>query len=577
MSLLRLFFVFGFLLHIPAWAERKLCDQVLFKDGWIQLNSNEKVLVCGSPKAGEGWKTVPISQSEYHIKIFLQNRGYPAPSFEYHGGQLWVWAGARLEVKNFREDPEVEALDSKRRRRVIGRPLGSEVLDEVTGWADFELRTKGYACPKVDVKGQAWDRSVVVSAQPGQRMRVRHFGWEGRDKLDGNVLRRYSAIRTGEIYDIRNSQLTMSRLFSDGLFDSANIAVKCDGDDVDLTLKTSVGKPKLLTFGFGASTEELGFVDIGFRNSRLDDHASSFTTLLHASAIRQDLSLNTELYSFAFSPRTFWGPRFKVGREKERDYEVLNAKTGVDLGRRWDQFDSRFLVRGGPTLNYTNTVTGLGPSETAYLSWEASIQALSHTYEFYMRDQVRGWNSRFDYRGQRSDIGAKLNVDRFDAALKYLWNINNYSPALFVLATRVQGVAVNASAIDLRNRRDLLPLDYRIFWGGDQNLRGFARQRLNNSGLGYLSGAYAGWELRLVEVIPYNIQPFLLYDVARLGQKRLTLDEPVFTSWGGGIRWASPFGTLRGSAAKGEIVNGDVSTLAYKPEWVYFLSFGQEF
>ena len=84
-------------------------------------------------------------------------------------------------------------------------------------------------------------------------------------------------------------------------------------------------------------------------------------------------------------------------------------------------------------------------------------------------------------------------------------------------------------------------------------------------------------KLRLIEELPYRLQPFLLWDVARLGDRRWTLDEPQFTSWGYGIRWASPFGTLRGSAAKGEIENGNASTVAYTREWVYFFSFGQEF
>ncbi len=578
MSPVKALFAFA-LLAFPLWAfaDRKLCDQVIVKDGSISLDANEKTLVCGSPKGGDVWKTVPLSQSEYHLKIFLQNRGFPSPSFERHGQQLWVWAGPRLDVKALRVTPASAPLDTGRKRKVVGRAMGSEVLDDVTQWAEMELRTKGYACPKVEVKGQAWDQTVVVHAQPGTRARVRRLDWEGRDKLDGHVLRRYSAIRVGEVYDVRKSQLTTARLFGDGLFETAQIQVQCDGDDADLLLKTSVGKPRLITFGFGASTEEYAFVDLGFRNSRLDDHASSFSALLHLSALQQSLSVGTELYSFSFSPRTFWGPRFKTGRESERDYEVTNAKGGVDLGRRWDQFDSRWLVRGGPTVNYVNTVTGVGPQESSYLSWEASLTAASHTYEFSLREQARGWTGRFDYRGQRSDIGSKLNVDRFDASLKYLWNINNLSPPLLVLATRLEGVAVNANPLDLTNKRDLLPVEYRIFWGGDQNLRGFARQRLNNGGLGFLSGAYAGFELRLVEVLPYNFQPFALYDIAQLGQKRLTLDEPIFNSFGFGLRWASPFGTLRGSAAKGEISRGDLSTLAYDQEWVYFLSFGQEF
>ncbi len=561
----------------PAAAERRICPQVRIKDGRLDLNANEKVLVCGSEKGSDVWKTVPLSQSEYHLRTYLQNRGYPNPTFERHGSELWVWTGPRLTVKHLKAEPPAPMLDLSRKRLVIGYPLASEILDDVTNWAEMELRSSGYACPNVGVQGQAWDQSVVINARPGERTLVRRLNWEGREQLHPSVLARYSAVRMGEPYDVRESQLTTARLFADGLFQSASIQARCDGPHADLVLKTSVGKPRLFSFGFGASTEELIFIDIGLRNSRLDNRASSFTTLLHASQLQQNLSLSAELFSFPFWPTVFWGPRFRVGREYERDYEVVNARAGADIGRRWDQLKARWHARGGPTLNYVNTVTGVGPSETSYLNWEASITAASHIYEFYMRDQSRGWLGRLDYRGQRSEIGSNVNVDRFDGSFKYLWNINRYSPPLLVLASRFQGVAVNANPIDLSTKRDLLPVDYRIFWGGNENLRGFARHRLNNGGLGFLSGAYAGFEFRLVEVLPYNVQPFLLSDFGQLGRKRLTLDEPLFTSWGLGLRWASPFGTLRGSAAKGEILNGDLSTLAYEQEWVYFLSFGQEF
>jgi outer membrane translocation and assembly module TamA len=55
------------------------------------------------------------------------------------------------------------------------------------------------------------------------------------------------------------------------------------------------------------------------------------------------------------------------------------------------------------------------------------------------------------------------------------------------------------------------------------------------------------------------------------------LEEPIFVSEGFGLRWASPFGTLRGSAARGEIYNEAGVADEYPQEWVYFLSFGQEF
>jgi len=556
----------------------KLCDTVLFKDGKFSLNSNEKILVCGSDKGGPGWKTVPLSQAEYQLKVYLQHAGYFSPSFERHGPQLWVWTGPRTEVDRLTvRGDSTGVLDPGRVRHVVGDPLTTEMLDNVTKWADVELRSNGYACPKVDVKAQAWDRTVVVTPQPGTKGFVRGITWEGRDGLNEKVLRRYAATEAGELYDSRKAQLTSNRLFNDGLYEMALTQAECHGDQVDLRVKTTVGKPRFIRFGFGGSTEEWPFMDVSYKNSRLDSNASMFYTLLHAGPRLQSLSAGSELFVFPFSPSVFWGPRFKVARKSERDFEELTAKTGADIGRYWDEFGLRWLARGGPTANYVDTVQGIGPQQSQYLNWEASVAAATHNYELYARDQYEGFTGRFDYHGQRDEIGSKLNVDRFEAYLKTLWNINRYTPPLFVLATRVSAVAVNANPVDLASKRELLPLEYRIFWGGDQNLRGFARQRLNNGGLGYLTGIYGGAELRLIEELPWRLQPFLLWDIARLGTRRWTSDEPLYQSWGYGLRWASPIGTLRGSAARGEISNGDTTTASYDTEWVYFLSFGQEF
>ena len=468
-------------------------------------------------------------------------------------------------------------LDADRVRHVEGYRLTSELLDNVTKWADFELKSNGYPCPKVEVKAQAWDRKVIVVTHAGNQARIGRLEWQGHDELNGNVISRYAATGPGQIYDIRRTQLTSSRLFSDGLFEMVLVQPECFGDVVDVKVKTSVGKPRLLRFGFGASTEEWPFMDVSYKNARLDNNASSYSLLLHASPRSQSINGGSELYVFSFLPSVFWGPRFKVGRRSESEFEEFSARGGADVGRYWDQLDSRWLIRGGPTLNYVDTVKGIGPSQSEYLNWEASVSGTSHVYELNVRDQYEGWTGRFDYHGQRSELGSKLNVDRYDGNFKFLWNYNGYTPPLLVLAGRLSAVAVNANPVDLTSTSERLPLEYRVFWGGDQNLRGFGRQNLHNNGLGYLTGLYGGFELRLIEELPYRLQPFALWDVARLGDRRWTLDEPLFTSWGGGMRWASPVGTLRGSAAKGEIENGDGSTVAYAREWVYFFSFGQEF
>lgn len=538
--------------------------------GQLSLTRNEKVLVCGSPTGPEGWREVPLPQAEYQLRILLQERGFLKPRFERDGAQLRVWTGPVQAVESLEVIGAQEILEPSSLRKIKGQPMTSATLDRVSAWAELELRKKGYACAKVDVKAQAWDGKVILNVAHGKRRRVREINLESGG-IDSRIIQRYQAIRTGDWFDSRKTEITVNRMLSDGLFQNANFVHSCTGDSVDLTLRTSLGPTRLLRFGFGASTEEFPFADFWFKSAKIDDRASSFTTVAHGSPREQSLTVGSQLYWIPGSNRTFLAPRMRLERQSEIEWEDLQAKLGVDIGREFDFYGSLVRLRGGPTVNYFKTVEGLGPQETKYLSWEAQLSTVSHDYELYSRDQVDGWLTDFEYRGQRKGLGSSTNADRMEFDAKYLWNIKHFSPPLLVLATRVEGITILA-----HEPRDL-PREYRIFYGGDQNLRGWNRKSLDNNGLGFLTSLYLGFELRLIEELPYHLQPFLLADWARLGQESLTLDQALFRSLGAGLRWASPIGTLRGSAAHGQILHGDSSTQVYPQEWVYFLSFGQEF
>jgi translocation and assembly module TamA len=575
--------IFSFLIllagAVPAVAAdgHRLCDHIFLKEGRLKLNDNEKVLVCGSDKGGEGWQEVPVPQAQMQLANLFQAAGYLNPRFEREGDHLNVWSGPQSDVKSLAVNGDPGVLRPEKKRKIIGYPLMPSKLNEVQRWGDQELRSHGYACPAVKVEAHAWDESLLLNVNPGSRQRVGELTYTGLEGLHVDTLLRYRAFDPGEVYDIRDTQLTSDRLLADGLFQSAYYVVDCQGEVVNLQLRSSVGKAKIFRFGVGASTEEFPFMDISFRNARLDDRASSFSATLHASNILQSFELRSQLYWFIGLPRIYFGPRFRTERQSENVYEALLSKAGADLGMYWDLWDLRFNGRFGPTVNYTKTVRGIGPSDATYTSLEGSLSMQSHVYELFYQNQYDGWSGNFQFRGNRKGLGSDISVNRYDANFKYLWNIGAYAPPLFVLGARVEGSVVAVDEEPGKDVRSLLPVDYRIFYGGDDNLRGFARKSIDNGGAGYLTSLYTGFELRLVEQIPYGVQPLILWDAARMGDRAQTLDAPVYVSEGFGVRWATPFGSLRGSAARGKIWGGDATTAAYAQQWIYFVSFGQEF
>lgn len=558
-------------------ADKALCDHIFLKEGSLRLNENERILVCGTSKAGEGWRHIPLPQSQWELNNILQSQGYFKPRFERDIDRLFVWSGPRSEANTLQVQGDQHFLRPEKKRKILGYPLTSEKLNEVRRWAEQDLRSQGFACHKIQVEAHAWDASLHVDVEPLPRQRIGALSYTGLEGLHVDTFLRYRAFEPGDIYDIRETRLTTERLLADGLFQSAYYVTDCQGDQVNLELRASVGRPRIFQFGIGASTEEFPFTDISFRNARLDHRASSFAARLYASNIRQSLDFRSELYWFIGYPQLYFGPRFRTERQSENAYEALLSKAGADIGLSWDRWNIRFQGRFGPTLNYANTVRGFGPANATYTSLEGNLNFQNHVYELFFRDQYEGWSGNLQVIGNRRGLGSEFSVDRYDLNFKYLWNLGAYSPPLLVLGTRFQGSMVLAREQEAQNIRDALPLEYRIFYGGDDNLRGFARKSLNNRGLGYLTAVYLGFELRLVEQLPHRLQPLLLWDLGRMGDQARALDPPVFISEGVGLRWATIFGSLRGSIARGRIWSGDQSTQDYAQQWIYFLSYGQEF
>jgi translocation and assembly module TamA len=561
-----------------AHQNHKICNHIEMREGTLSLNSNEKVMVCGSEKDQAGWNEIPIPQAQHQLSVYLNNEGYLSPRFQREKNQLLVWSGPRSEIAALEVTGAEGLLDPNKKRKIVGEPLVPARLDDVQQWAETELRNSGYACPRVSLQGQAWDNKLVAKVETGQRQTIGNISRLGLEGIDQSYLSRYEAFASGDVYDVRETQLTVSRMLADGFIQSANFVATCRGDKADLTLRASIGPPKVFRFEVGASTEEFPFASVTFRNARVDDRASSFTATLYTSPRTQSITGTSQLYWLPWTKKAFFGPRARLGRVSEKTFEYLEAKVGADIGRFLDMWDVRFIGRLGPTVNYTETKVGIGPENISYLSWEGSLEATSHTYESNLRNQYEGWSGSFHYRGQKKGLGSQIDVNRYDATYKNLWNIASYAPPLLVLGFRFEVNAVDADqAVPGQDNRELVPIDYRVFYGGAENLRGFSRKSITNGNAGFLTAAYAGFELRLIEELAYNIQPLVLVDLARLGTESMTLDDPLFTSLGAGVRWASPFGTLRGSAARGKIYQENLSTAGYAQEWVYFVSFGQEF
>ncbi len=143
---------------------RKLCDNITLSDGELSLSANEKVLVCGSGKGGEGWRDVPIPQAQYHLKILLQENGYLTPRFERKADTLEVFAGPRTTFEDLKVHGGEGVVKGSKKRKILGETVTPAKLDEINDWAETELRSHGFACQRSTSNfkpGTAWPTSIL--------------------------------------------------------------------------------------------------------------------------------------------------------------------------------------------------------------------------------------------------------------------------------------------------------------------------------------------------------------------------------------------------------------------------------
>ena len=569
-------------LCVPAWAEKAssappvhdLCPTVRFIGAAPTLSEVEKRLVCGDPDS-VGWRTIPLPQAEQFMTAFLQQRGYHFPRFRARDGRLDVEVGTSTVVTKLTTDGTGEIFDLSKRRGIVGQLLTPSLLDKVKKAAVFEFQSRGYACPRVEVSADARTGEVHVAADPELFYRIRHVPGPELKGLDPAVFGRYDAFQDGDPLDIRLLELTSARIRQDALFLSAFYDLVCATDSLHVTQRVVEGPPRLITLGLGADTEGLVQGRAQWRDTRIGYRASQIQATAFASEREQSLDAFMDYY-LRPADRIHLRPAAFFRREYEVQYQAVHAEASLQPEWTHDGTDLRVRARGGPAVDYFNTITGLGPSRARWFQFTTHSDVMTHLYEYYETDPRRGWMASLDtmsrVRGAYSDVTAH----RVTAQGESLWNLGNYEPPLLVLATR--GLAGVTWLPDRQLAFSKLPPTDRFFLGGDADIRGFNRKSLPGDGTGFLSTLYQGLELRAGDdVLPYNLQPLVFIDAAMGSPRDFHLDPDVYYAPGFGIRWAAPFGSLRATLARGLTWRRGSLAAPPRPHWQFFFSFGKEF
>lgn len=562
------------LAFLAASASAKdLCPRVRFTGPDPGLTEVEKRLVCGDP-GSDGWKRVSLTQAREFMTAFLQKRGRHFPRFETEGDALVVDAGTTTIVRSLTGRGLEGIYDLGKRRKVKGRPLTPDLLDQVKKAVLFELSSRGYPCAKAAVTSDARTGEVRVDASPGERRLFGRIEPPPAGTVDPGVLDRYEAFSPGDVLDSRMLSLTSDRVKEDALFASAYYDVICSTAGAAVVQRVVEAPPHLLVIGAGADTEGLVQGRARFRQSRLGRRASTAEATLAAGRREQALDAQLRLY-IASSSRLHLNPALFVRREDEVRYEAAHSRVSLSPAWTSDAGGRRLEVRGGPAVDVFDTVRGAGPRGGSWFEFVTRAEVATHLYEYFQRDPRRGWTAALETSHRLKGAHSAVGAHALRLTGQSLWNLGDYQPPLAVLATR--GQAGTVAGLSRADALAELPPTERFFLGGDADLRGVERKRLPDDAGGFLTSVYEGVELRAGDILPYGLQPFLFVDAAMGGAASFALEPDVYYSPGAGVRWASPFGTVRTTAARGLVWRRGSAFEPPRPGWRFFFSYGREF
>jgi hypothetical protein len=538
----------------------------------VELTETERKLVCGNP-ADPTWRHVPPTQAAFHLRGFLQERGFLRPEISTEGGRLFVRVGPIARVARFETEGAPTVIRTDRMRQIVGERLTPRLLDGIEQRLTERLQAEGFACAKVAVQADPMTEIVRATIQPGPLGRIAAIDRSKAQGIEPLALSRFDAFHVGDRYDGRDLARTYRRLLTSDVVRSAYFLTDCDGGDTVVHQHAFVDAPRIVSFAVGANTERLFNLRASWRHTALGDLASQLGFDAQASATEQQLGALGEWYRFRVDPRLYfsWGASGRRDRQPRREWYTLEA--GFGPARSWDMSVGRLDVRIAPLFRSIHAVRGIGVGSTQMLVIEARARLLSKDFEYYAASPRSGFQTQF---AVAQSVRHALSTTTF-TALRWsgekLWNLGDWDPPAWILGFRFSA-ATTLTPDPFESRATGLE-PYRYFLGGRDDLRGFGFASIPGDPKGSFTALAASIELRAPPFLPGKLEPFVFVDGGAVGRATFALEHPIYLSPGVGIRWESAIGAVRGTYAHGLLLTRGPRMV--EPGHRFYLSIGEEF
>jgi translocation and assembly module TamA len=544
------------------------------------LTDTERHLVCGTRQGA--WSDIPFQQAKFNLTNFLQARGYHHPVFIQdalaapaqpgvqppQGDHYTLIVGEPTRVTSLSAIGAPDTLRLHRKRKVVGEILTPELLGTVENWVFQRLQALGYGCPKATAEANPDTGAIVVNVETGPLQDLRAVVEENIPGALGGILRRYDAFQLGLPFNGDLLTVSSNRIMQQNILQSAYFTVTCDAEGVVAHQRITAGPPRLLTFGIGVDTEGLVQLKAAWRNARLGTHASWVETSAQVSTKDQLFYALMNWYWMDHPSRQALQPSYQLRHQNENAYEVGSTRIKGAFQTTWDNNQLGAQVTAGPVVELIRTYRGSGSGNpnSEFLSAEAILKLRDHEFEYWATNPRTGYDLTLTGTFARGGWLSSASAQRLSLVGEALYNLRDYDPPLLILGLR--GGALTTLSSERPGVSSRLPANFFWYLGGSSTLRGFDRQSTPPEGA--MTAIYLNPEARLSTVLPFNVEPFVFYDLGFVGGAPLALGSTVLMAPGFGLRYKSPFGTIRTTLARG-------FPLEPTGGWTFYFSFGEEF
>lgn len=567
----------AFALNAFGAEEWELCPGLRLKaPRHLSFQRTEEVLMCGDPET-DAWKRVPRAQAIFHLKTFLQDRGFYFATLDESPSRALVDVGKEARVVKMEAPGAPASFDLSRFWGIVGEILTPTLLQETEKRFLRELRLLGHACPKVKVEGFPATGVIRVEMTPGPVGIIRSVSIAPIEGVKSGSLYRHHAFFPGARFDGDALTLTTQRIHESGIVQNTLFDEKCEGAAVDVHETSTAGPPRIVTLGIGLNTEKGLAAKASWAHARVGDNASpieiAFTGYYGGRRRNeQQLSASAKWYYRDAPSRFHLRPGLLFRHESQANYDLVSGKIQLLPAFTWDGQYAGGTLTAGPALNGVHTFRGEGRQQAFFLSFGADVALTSHDFELYRNTPRTGYQFTLGGSFSKKSFLADLTAQTVRASFHRLWNIGGFDPALWILGVR----GSFAMTVSPSEERSLLPPNLRHFLGGSSDLRGFGLLEAP-SAQGALTAAFLSTELRVGHWLPWGLEPLVFFDLGKTGSRPAALDQPWLYSPGAGLRWESPIGAFRVSLAHGFLGGTPPPGYGAKSHFQFFVSFGEEF